>query len=600
MHPFGSSRDKMNRNPFVIVGTALVFAWAPTVSAQAASFGEADPAYHGADVLGYGCDIVGGAVAAGPDQSFYATLDGGPTFYAVARWRPDGSFDPTWGGVGRVAADAIPTAILTLPDGRIDIVTAHDIERFNADGTPDASFGSSGHSAPLDTTGPVSAALGADGSVVVLGTRTTIDPYLGRRDTLVFRRVAADGSLDRAFGDAGSIAPLVPAPGAGALYAWSVLSDGSVEVGTYTVASDGVARPELHRYPDDFASDPGRVMPHVGVASWLSPTVAIDGSGAALFASAQTGASPGQSMVTVTRYTADGRFDTGFVAGGHGRIAISGAYADLATSLAPKMLWQSQDGRWVVLTRVEQSDSAANPTRASFTTEAVAFLPNGAPDSSFPQGVVIGANSSMFAQRQDGSLLQTTRALGGCSSVKQLTGMPRADAPMIEYYHAGLDHYFMTLENEESRALDANVATWGWVRTGRTFGAWLAGNPSGATDLCRFYGTNQVIGPNSHFFAVKGPECDGLLVLAAQTPLDQRAWRLEGYAASVTAVASAGCPANLTPVRRLYNDGASQGRDPNHRYVTDPALYAQMQAQRWIGEGTAFCVPPPSSRVSAF
>jgi hypothetical protein len=262
------------------------------------------------------------------------------------------------------------------------------------------------------------------------------------------------------------------------------------------------------------------------------------------------------------------------------------------------MLWQSNDGRWVVLTRVKQSDGPP-VMRADLTTRAVAFLAGGAVDPSFPQRIALGASSTRYAQLQDGSLLSTGPALGGCSALKLLTGMPRADAPMIEYYHAGLDHYFMTLENEESRALDANVATWGWARTGRTFGAWLPGNPSGATDLCRFYGTNQFIGPNSHFYTVVGPECDGLLALSARTPPGERAWRLEGYAASVTAVAGAGCPANLTPVLRTYNDGASRGHDPNHRYVTDPALYATMQGLGWIGEGTAFCVPLPSSRVSS-
>ncbi len=34
----------------------------------------------------------------------------------------------------------------------------------------------------------------------------------------------------------------------------------------------------------------------------------------------------------------------------------------------------------------------------------------------------------------------------------------------------------------------------------------------------------------------------------------------------------------------MYNDS-------NHRYATDPAIYQQMIAQGWIGEGVALCLP---------
>ena len=55
------------------------------------------------------------------------------------------------------------------------------------------------------------------------------------------------------------------------------------------------------------------------------------------------------------------------------------------------------------------------------------------------------------------------------------------------------------------------------------------------------------------------------------------------------------CPAGLTPVYRLYNNG--QAGAPNHRYTTNVAVRAQMIAQGWVPEGRGasgveMCSPP--------
>ena len=54
------------------------------------------------------------------------------------------------------------------------------------------------------------------------------------------------------------------------------------------------------------------------------------------------------------------------------------------------------------------------------------------------------------------------------------------------------------------------------------------------------------------------------------------------------------CPAGTQPLYRAYND--SQGRAPNHRYMTDPVFLDRMIAQRWVMEGDTrtrvfACVP---------
>ena len=49
---------------------------------------------------------------------------------------------------------------------------------------------------------------------------------------------------------------------------------------------------------------------------------------------------------------------------------------------------------------------------------------------------------------------------------------------------------------------------------------------------------------------------------------------------------------NLQPVYRVFNGIVGTVDGPNHRYMTDPAVYAAMQAKGWAGEGVHFCAPP--------
>ena len=84
-------------------------------------------------------------------------------------------------------------------------------------------------------------------------------------------------------------------------------------------------------------------------------------------------------------------------------------------------------------------------------------------------------------------------------------------------------------------------------------------------------------GPDSHFYSAEKFECDILSQLEAQAPFGQRAWRFERNAFRVTVPTGGACPTNLTPIHRLYN-GATRGKDPNHRYVSSSALNDAMQA----------------------
>ncbi len=145
--------------------------------------------------------------------------------------------------------------------------------------------------------------------------------------------------------------------------------------------------------------------------------------------------------------------------------------------------------------------------------------------------------------------------------------------PVIEYYWAARDHYFMTAIPAEIAALDAGTFG-GWMRTGLSFNAYA--QPSGfASRVCRFY-----IPPaygDSHAYSASPEECAATQV---KFPV------LEEESTSVFYIAlpdlSTGvCPAGTVPVYRLYNNRA----DTNHRYTTSLAIRSQMIAKGYIPEG---------------
>ncbi len=105
--------------------------------------------------------------------------------------------------------------------------------------------------------------------------------------------------------------------------------------------------------------------------------------------------------------------------------------------------------------------------------------------------------------------------------------------------------------------------------------------------MCRFYGnpdlnpaTGTRRGPNSHFYTIEAAEC-------AAVKLDD-GWRFESYDFNGWPIGPVGCPDDTQPVMRAYNNRFAQN-DSNHRYTTSTAIYDQMIADGWSGEGTVFC-----------
>lgn len=146
--------------------------------------------------------------------------NGGVNNVALLRYLPDGQLDPGFGSAGRVIVNAAAIgsstdnearAIALQPDGRIVVAGVAFgsganpdllVMRFDADGTPDATFGNGGRvltDAGLDDAANA-LALQADGRIVIAGHARTASS--GNRDFVV-ARYGANGALDASFGNAG-------------------------------------------------------------------------------------------------------------------------------------------------------------------------------------------------------------------------------------------------------------------------------------------------------------------------------------------------------------------------------------------------------------
>jgi len=163
---------------------------------------------------------------------------------------------------------------------------------------------------------------------------------------------------------------------------------------------------------------------------------------------------------------------------------------------------------------------------------------------------------------------------------------PRASVPLIEYFHAGFGHYFITSIREEINKLD-NGTFAGWARTGFQFNSYATPNGN-SLPVCRFF--SVAFAPkSSHFYTPFASEC--------ATMEADSGWTLESSDAFDIAVPSpdGSCAAGLAPVYRLHNNG--QDGAPNHRYTIDLTVRAQMIAQGWVPEGLGpnaveMCSPP--------
>jgi hypothetical protein len=145
--------------------------------------------------------------------------------------------------------------------------------------------------------------------------------------------------------------------------------------------------------------------------------------------------------------------------------------------------------------------------------------------------------------------------------------------PVIEYYWAARDHYFVTANPAEIAALDAEPPG-GWARTGQRFGAYAQATGF-ASRVCRFY-----IPPaygDSHYFSASPEECAAVQVKFPMFTYESP----NAFYIDLPDLNTGTCPAGTVAVYRLWNNRV----DTNHRYTTSLAIRSQMLAKGYVSEG---------------
>ena len=178
------------------------------------------------------------------------------------------------------------------------------------------------------------------------------------------------------------------------------------------------------------------------------------------------------------------------------------------------------------------------------------------------------------------------------------------EVSVVEFYNAGLEHYFISADPVEVAILDGGAFGGVWKRTGSVFPAWdVTGAPAGTVPVCRFFGTDRYrsdgtrIGPNSHFYTADPDECTFVKTAFQSVASDGKsypAWTFESNAFAVKLPIAGACPAGTQALYRSYNNGAHG--DPNHHYSTNASALQAMPG--WVFEGLVMCLPQSATTTA--
>lgn len=530
-----------------------------------------------------------------------------------------GDLDPTFGQAGSVAIAGGPVAFALQPDGKAVTVTSgtsqqQTLVRHLAGGQPDPSF----QGGPITIGGSVQAvAIGPEGAILVAGSTSDVCNRLfvarfdaqGRHDTSfgtdglwrsacriypfigarvaalpdgriaafgdsywfqsmshsepVIARLDAGGQLDPTYGDGGyARAPFDSIyDGPGIAFA----ADGSIEFVRYTWDfTERRYRVQSSRLRADGSVDrtPSGAA-ETSLDRWPVATDSFDvlmlRDGTRLLVGA------GSARAGIVAYGRDHQVVGTFGDGGHVDFAVAAKFphpriqhahraADGGLLLVVSDIYGVEDYELVKL----DARGAMDPTFGTGGRKRISVVPGQEAhlDAGMqPDGYAVLAGATFSANGWDKTWLARMQVVGD----------------VVEFRNTLSDHYFLTLDGDEARGIDAGVAGPGWQRTGQS---WKAGGP---TPVCRFYAP----GPSSHFFTSDAGECEAVKRM--------QGWGYEGLGFYVTPAQNRACAAPLQPVRRLYNNRYFQN-DSNHRYVVDASLVPAMTARGWTDEGIVFCV----------
>jgi uncharacterized delta-60 repeat protein len=267
--------------------------------------------------------------------------------FALARYRPDGTLDPTFGGDGRVRVnfgsnDDGSSAVAVQSDGKIvavgwtvETVDSFALARFNPDGTLDPTFDGDGKLItefpdPYDWSVASSVVIQSDGKIVVGGGAWNEDEEIGTKFALA--RYNEDGTLDSSFSDDGTVVVNVSTFDfqSDSVADVAIDADGKIVAAGHAARRDfAVARFNADGTLDSTFSGDGKVTTAFGSNAWAAG-VSIQGDGK-IVAAGKVGGTLGR--FGLVRYNADGTLDSTF--GDGGKVATDfSSRQDYATSVA--------------------------------------------------------------------------------------------------------------------------------------------------------------------------------------------------------------------------------------------------------------------------
>ena len=238
----------------------------------------------------------------------------------------------------------------------------------------------------------------------------------------------------------------------------------------------------------------------------------------------------------------------------------------------------NRDGTRAYVSNGAVIDTISNKMIATFpgsSMNGIALSPDGT-RAYLPGDEIASAGSVSVIDTATNAVVTSVTVGGAPISLGQFVGpdaTPQGPAvSIIEYYHAGFDHYFITWMPGEIAKLDAGVEIRGWARTGYSFKTYTAAQ-AGTSPVCRYY-IPPALG-DSHFFGRGAVECN-------ETGQKNPSFILEDPAFMQMHLPVAGvCPAGTAQVYRVF----SNRPDANHRYMKDRAVRDRMVAKGWLAEG---------------
>lgn len=156
-------------------------------------------------------------------------------YHGINRFLADGTIDASFGTNGTLSVESLEQ-MKVAPDGKILVITGDDmIYRYDADGTADSTF------APYQLQVPGSkwqyadiedVAAGADGSVYLVGEIRTAnaDPLASKMTNAFLAKLNADGTPDTTFADNGRFELATPGRKWEAFRGVTVLADGKIQI----------------------------------------------------------------------------------------------------------------------------------------------------------------------------------------------------------------------------------------------------------------------------------------------------------------------------------------------------------------------------------